>query len=308
MPLMLKNAKNVVVKTAAVGNGAVGIFKTITYNYPMYAINLRKHNNFKVNKMNNIHVLPTDKPSTLFFGININQEQNYFKTQNLFITSDEEIKEGDWFIRDGSIHKCFRVHKTDIEFLTSIDSVYCGSNTFWGKEFCKKIILTTDQYLIKDGVQSIDDEFLEWFVKNPSCEEVEIIDHARRLLFLEEYIPTYKIIIPKEEPKQEYQSECICDTECRGFVNVKCKVAKQETLEEALKNEIEFVNDNCRNLDFDLGFMTGGVIGAKWAQEKMYSEEEMLSFAWFLVKNIGQYSCDETAHFEGKYLEQFKKK
>jgi hypothetical protein len=41
-----------------------------------------------------------------------------------------------------------------------------------GKEVCK-IILTTDQDLIKDGVQAIDDEFLEWFVKNPSCEEVE---------------------------------------------------------------------------------------------------------------------------------------
>ena len=38
----------------------------------------------------------------------------------------------------------------------------------------------------------------------------------------------------------------------------------------------------------------------------LYSELEMLDFAWFLVKNIGQYSCDETAHFEGKYLEQFK--
>jgi hypothetical protein len=30
----------------------------------------------------------------------------------------------------------------------------------------KKIILTTDLDLIKDGVQSIDNEFLEWFVKN----------------------------------------------------------------------------------------------------------------------------------------------
>jgi hypothetical protein len=37
-----------------------------------------------------------------------------------------------------------------------------------------KIILTTDQDLIKDGVQAIDDEFLEWFVNNTSCEEVEI--------------------------------------------------------------------------------------------------------------------------------------
>jgi hypothetical protein len=34
----------------------------------------------------------------------------------------------------------------------------------------------------------------------------------------------------------------------------------------------------------------------------------MLKFAWFLIENVGQYSCDRTAHFEGKYLEQFKKK
>ncbi len=48
--------------------------------------------------------------------------------------------------------------------------------------------------------------------------------------------------------------------------------------------------------------------GAKWQQERMYSEEDMLNFAWFLKENLGQFSCDRTAHFEGKYIEQFKKK
>jgi hypothetical protein len=65
----------------------------------------------------------------------------------------------------------------------------------------KKIILTTDPDLIKDGVQSIDDEFLEWFVKNPSCEEVEVAD-----LWKEKNSSThdsYQIIIPQEEPKQK---------------------------------------------------------------------------------------------------------
>ena len=50
------------------------------------------------------------------------------------------------------------------------------------------------------------------------------------------------------------------------------------------------------------------IAGAKWQQEKSYSEEDMLGFAWFLLKNVGQYSDDRIAHFEGKYLEQFKKK
>lgn len=41
----------------------------------------------------------------------------------------------------------------------------------------KKIILTTDQNLIKDGVQALDDEFLNWFIKNQK-REIPIITTA----------------------------------------------------------------------------------------------------------------------------------
>ena len=114
--------------------------------------------------MKNIHLIPTDKPSRLSilnsgklnFGAEIMSSSNS-KSQHIYITSDEEIKEGDWYFNNTG---------SAIEKLTyRLPS---------GGAFCKKIILTTDQDLIKDGVQSIDDEFLEWFVKNPSCEEVEI--------------------------------------------------------------------------------------------------------------------------------------
>jgi hypothetical protein len=47
--------------------------------------------------------------------------------------------------------------------------------------------------------------------------------------------------------------------------------------------------------------------GYQQAEKHLYSEEDMLNFAWFLVKNIGQYSCDRTAHFKGEYLKKFKK-
>ena len=119
--------------------------------------------------MKNIHVLPTDKPSRLFkddFGkyfisINIDQEQNHFKPQHIYITSDEEIKEGD----------CVLYHEDKISQVLgiNIDELKLDKGGVW-RSSCKKIILTTDQDLIKDGVQSIDDEFLEWFIKNPSCE------------------------------------------------------------------------------------------------------------------------------------------
>jgi hypothetical protein len=119
--------------------------------------------------------------------------------QNIYITSDEEIKEGDW---------SFELHNGDSK-ATSPKFKDKKGNNWWLRQInmncsasdpeCKKIILTTDETLIKDGVQAIPDEFLEWFVKNPSCENVEV-----------EYGDDgngYQIIIPKEEPKQETLEE-----------------------------------------------------------------------------------------------------
>ena len=92
---------------------------------------------------------------------------------NIYITNDEQAKEGDW----GYI------------------PFQGGDVKLVGKYFAddwKKIILTTDQDLIKDGVQAIDDEFLEWFVKNPSCEEIKIESWETK----GEWNLDYKIIIP----------------------------------------------------------------------------------------------------------------
>jgi len=158
--------------------------------------------------MKNIHILPTDKPSRLFkddFGkyfisINIDQEQGHFKPQNIYITSDEEIKEGDY-----KYHHVTGVRKA------LVDGNY--TNQF-------KIILTTDQDLIKDGVQAIDDEFLEWFVKNPSCEKVPIIPP----LFGHPYIIWIEGLSFIEEPKQ---IKCYCG----HTITCDCE-PKQETLEE----------------------------------------------------------------------------
>jgi hypothetical protein len=56
--------------------------------------------------MKNIHLIPTNKPSRLRIGHNGNfvigltqsatvSKNDYFTNQNIYITSDEEIKEGD---------------------------------------------------------------------------------------------------------------------------------------------------------------------------------------------------------------------
>jgi hypothetical protein len=111
---------------------------------------------------------------------------------------------------------------------------------------CKKIILTTDQDLIKDGVQEINDEFLEWFVKNPSCEEVKVVD-VRSLGVYGSYCP-YKIDVPKEEI-EILKEELIDCPKCRtsDFKNchsVSCPMRKDEIKQETLEEAAEKYSEN----------------------------------------------------------------
>jgi hypothetical protein len=87
-----------------------------------------------------------------------------FVNHHIYITSDEEIKEGDWVIQKST---------GKFMFLAFTRSKSYNKNKDLNEEF-SKIILTTDQDLINDGVQKIDDEFLEWFVDNQTCEEIEV--------------------------------------------------------------------------------------------------------------------------------------
>ena len=80
---------------------------------------------------------------------------------------------------------------------------------------------------------------------------------------------------------------------------------EKETIEEALNSEIKLVHDVVRNKDFDLGFQTGGIFGAKYQAERMYSEEEVLIILdKFLISMI---KGEKTGLLE-EWFEQFKKK
>ena len=123
--------------------------------------------------MKNIHILPTDKPSRLTRALHYNNSlrlvhKNYKcdakdeQYQNIYITSDEEIKDirphkGKWHLEKENI-----LNKLP-DYLTDLSE-------------CKLVIMTTDDDLINDGVQSIDDEFLEWFCsKNGQVDFVKIV-------------------------------------------------------------------------------------------------------------------------------------
>ena len=247
--------------------------------------------------MKNMHILPTDKPSMLFkddfgnliYSINMDQEQNHFEPQHLVTTSDEEIKDAKWIIHNGKIHEVTKNKGLYIS-VKEVSHIDIRAN------LCKKIILTTDPDLIKDGVQAIDDEFLEWFVKNPSCEEIEVTseikaydDQNRELDYAMEkgdYTKlTYKIIIPKEEPKQETPEEA-----AERFYPIpkggSMWMPSEDDLNKANKQE-------------------GFIEGAKWQAERRYSEEEVRTIAkdaYSMGRNnilIGVFN---------KWFEQFKKK
>jgi hypothetical protein len=121
--------------------------------------------------------------------------KNIFKLESghIYITSDEEIKEGD----------CVYCITENRQLISNV-SYSKLENRF-------KIILTDNKDLIKDGIQSIDDIFLEWFVKNPSCESVEVDTYSKKIGVetdtngyreMDVFGKDYRIIIPKEEPKQ----------------------------------------------------------------------------------------------------------
>ena len=243
--------------------------------------------------MKNIHTLPTDKPSR--YALKSNGKfvlSNYlypnspnFTNYHIYITSDEEIN------KDTNTCWCIDI---------SCDKLVLHQEVLpsYHYKHYKKIIMTTDKSINvlcscgkncgakESGVQAIDDEFLEWFVKNPSCEFINIEElyfhgsgyyKASELSEQEKekysFMKTYKIIIPKEEePKLETLEEA-------SVRAVKSGLFKDETL---------------------------FIAGAKWKQKQMYSEEEaikkIIDYVDFQFNTNGELNSEIK-----KWFEQFSK-
>lgn len=187
---------------------------------------------------------------------------------HIYITSDEKPKKGEWSVYLGlqKKYKC-------------IEDVV-------GDEF-PKIILTTDPDLIADGVQSIDNEFFDWFVENTTCEFVDVIkemyvpqsngkisdgriSHEISLDPSENTLPFYKIIIPKEELEEEFFGY---DPNAPGDPDKIDDLKEQKTLEEAAENYSRItLNKNGLMSDKQVN---GFIAGAKWQSKRMYSQEEV---------------------------------
>lgn len=246
--------------------------------------------------MKNIHVLSTDKPSRLYLNTQeyIFEEECSLSTdecqnKHIYITSDEELKERDWCfdITENIVVRCLRT----------------SSDSYWNKN-CKKIILTTDQDLIKDGVQAVGDEFLEWFVKNPSCEDID----WRYSSLMKDC--EYEIIIPKEEEDFKHELYVMSKEEVmanRSNAYEFIDFNKQETIEEA--SQIEGIhrasqhNMNRAEAGYNAKwFKRGAIFGAKWQQE------QILDFLHSEITERRDYSASKMCEKVIEFIEQFKNK
>ena len=146
--------------------------------------------------MKNIHLIPTNKPSRLFYsnndpGLNLNKYPVLFRTferspQYIYITSDEYIGLS-WYL-DGDLVRKGVVDDKD----------------YWEvRKDYKKIVLTNDPDLFNDGVQEIGVDFLQWFVKNQDCERAEVENYCPNDCngCVEKCKNSFYRIIPKGTPK-----------------------------------------------------------------------------------------------------------
>jgi hypothetical protein len=256
--------------------------------------------------MKNIYVIPTDKPSRLWINtINgelvLDKEANELHAQNIYITSDEKLPYDSSIFNSGAFYH--RDPVGDVHIITK--------HTFKpNPHFCKRIILTTDQDLIKDDVQAIDDEFLEWFVKNLSCESVSV--NKQYITPLGDVVDfcydnerlNYKIIIPKEEPKQ--------DTVGKEFYESADKVITVKRQEKKPHSFCETPEEQCTMNYCDENGCQNRVrhlVEPKQEQDKnKYSEEEVLDLIY--KRDLYLLNRDEEIELElpEEWFEQFKKK
>ena len=219
--------------------------------------------------MKNIHIITSDKPGNKRFFHVTNDLEKTMQWQHIYITNDEEIKEGEYQLynplgnfNNAKVSKAERLLESD------------------GRR--KKIILTTDGDLINDGVQAIDNEFLEWAFKNPKCDFVEVkplLSNNGRAFY------GYKIIIPEEpisfESFDKEKSEAITK-EGQKIVRELQSTIQEETLKEVTKAEPQqerrYSEEDVKKIAFDFYYDMSHKLGVP---EYLITENATNVDVWF---------------------------
>jgi hypothetical protein len=290
--------------------------------------------------MKNIYILMTDKPTwfhkSILTGVlrkssSCIDDMRQAYGVNIHITSDEK------FVKDEYITDGMEVIRATPKL---VDAQGLVNRRDW-----KKIILSTDEVLIKDGVQKIGEGFLNWFVKNPSCERIEftpylkdIIDPATNIKYpsvqFGHFDETkmifryhYELIVPNEESKQETLEETIDKASLLEF-----PIKEWYRSDDYNREEITAARDGFKRgakwmkeqytieeqhighsiNDSDKEYIKGFNEGSKWQQEQdknKFSEKEVLDLIQFLSMNVEFSDYSSVSIDTGKYfLRKFKNK
>ena len=203
--------------------------------------------------MKNLFLLPTTKLSRLHhyaewedLGLS-SVPAKWSQGRHIYIVSDIAPNVTEWSLNTNSKYEHKEVCRIDNE-LEFKSYVNLPSNK------CNKIILTTDPDLIQDGVQAIDDEFLNWFIRNWDCESVKAIAYLMQnntvRYLLVDYIKDIKYPIGGYAP---------------GYYTCKCVNCKESFLGDKRAVQCE-------------------PCATKSQEEKMYTKEDVLKELNILMK------------------------
>jgi len=297
----------------------------------------------------NIFLLPT-KESHLFYHDCISnysykidkynkcKETKCKHPQNIYITNDEKVEIGEYGL--GYAHGI----KNGVGsgwFLFKHD----GSNQAKLNALCtdtKKVIITNDSELIKDGVQAVDDGFLVWFVDNPNSKVVKIekeqVNNKPGSSYSTITNYKYKIIIPKEETKTNLEKLPFPEL-VKEFAEYYKKVPLVEEPKQDDENRFvwnvaidfakwisdEGIERSADDWKFDISNFKSGMYNNTLVDDnelfkiflenyyqrysEMYSEDDMINFMQYIISNPDLSNTSSVSKSTAKYyLKQFKKK
>jgi hypothetical protein len=191
--------------------------------------------------MKNIFILPTSKETNIalidkkileydpIVRYQTGMGVDGIHTQNLiiYIVIESTLKLNDYYISPFSGGVLFKWDNFNVKQFPSYKGL--------------RVVFTTDPDLIKDGVQSIDGDFINWLVKNPSYDKIQLEGFNRA--------SGYELIIPKIDKTQTVEDAAYHHAKNHGMM----AYVSPEKTESFIK-------------------------GAKWQEQRMYSEEELLKF------------------------------
>lgn len=180
--------------------------------------------------MKNVHRI--ERPTIEILGVSSYgksetdyQIECFLSSRNIHITSDEYIGLN-WYL-DGEL-----VRKGVID-----------DKDYWSvRKDYKKIIMTTDKKLIKDGIQPISEEVIKWFIDNPTCEEVKVIKERYLFQYPDVYDFRNKLILPIKVSR--------CCGRCNGvddlcYTDMCCDDHHEYGCEICYGKRVEYVSEKC---------------------------------------------------------------